>query len=145
MNLFSRQYVLHLMKLPTDLQILNEIYEKYYSEFVKFDKHKPQRDARIYVPIDIDKIGQSLNIDSDIIFGRLYYHLNNKYTYEKDGATIDFFALRQGNDIHLIQFPYMASILAEQRAEAKKHYSNLWISIFSLVIAVVSIAISIFT
>ncbi len=131
------------MKLPTDLEILDEVYEEYYPHFIKFDKNKPERDAKIYVPIDIDLIGKRLAVDGDIIFGRLYYHFNNKYSYTKNGSTTDFFSLRQGQDIHLVQFPYMSSILAELRAEDKKHKSNLGISILSLIIAVGSIVISI--
>lgn len=131
------------MKLPTDLEILNIIYNEYYQDFINFNQINPSRDSKIYVPIDIDHIGKQLGVDGDIIFGRLYFHFNNKFSYEKDGATTDLFALRQGKDIHLIQFPYMASILAEYRADEKKHKSNLWISILSLIIALSSILISI--
>lgn len=132
------------MKLPTDLEILNEIFEEYYPSFINFDPKNPERDAKIYVPVDTDLIGKRLGVDGDIIFGRLYYHFNNKYSYENDGASTDFFALRQGRDIHLIQFPYMASVLAELRADKKRHVSNFRIGLLSLIIAIISILISIF-
>jgi len=132
------------MKLPTDLEILSEIYEEYYPRFVKFDRTNPDRDAKIYVPIDTDLMGKRLGVDGDIIFGRLYYHFNNKYSFEKDGASTDFFALRQGKDIHLVQFPYLASVLAELRADKNRHTSNFRISLLSVIIALISILISVF-
>ena len=60
--------------LPTDLQILDAIYEKYYETFTAYLRIAPDRTAKIYVPVDIACIARQLGVDPDIVFGRLYYH-----------------------------------------------------------------------
>ena len=126
-------------KLPTDLQILNFIYNKYYKQFIEFSKDNPTRSASIFVPIDIEMIANNLGVHVDIIFGRLYYHLEKKYGYQKpDGTKVSFFALKIGTDIHCINFPYMASVLANIRDEREKYLTTKVIAIISLVIALLS-------
>ncbi|MBT3321621.1 MAG: hypothetical protein HN392_04975 [Anaerolineae bacterium] len=133
-----------MKKLPTDLEILNVIYEQYYEEFKNYTKEDKSRDAKIYVPIDVQKIASKLKVDVDIVFGRLYYHLDQKFRYKQDdGSSIPFFALKAGNDIHSVNFPFLASVLASLRDDAKKHRISIWIAIVSLIIALISIAISI--
>ncbi len=63
------------MKIPTDFEILKMIYQDYYGDFSNYSKSNPSRSCKNYVPIDIRKIANKLNVDGDIIFGRLYYHL----------------------------------------------------------------------
>ena len=49
------------------------------------------------------KIGKELGVDGDIIFGRLYYYLSKKYSFENSDETkVDFFALKVGDDKHCI-------------------------------------------
>ncbi len=67
------------MRIPTDIQILDAIYERYYSTFAAFAKSAGDRSSKIYVPIDIKTIAYTLRVDGDIVFERLYYHLENKY------------------------------------------------------------------
>ena len=84
--------------LPTDLQILNTIYNKYYDKFVSFSKKDSDRSAKNFIPVDIKLIAQKLGVDVDIIFGRLYYHLEQKYGYKRpddtDDTKVAFFTLR---------------------------------------------------
>lgn len=104
-----------MKNIPTDLEILNEIYEQYYDDFASFSKENPQRNAKIFVPIDIDSIAKTLNVEGDIIFGRLYYHLNKKYGYEnKNGSKVSVYAYisEDGNSVNM---PLVASILAGLR------------------------------
>lgn len=58
---------------PTDLQVLEEIYRRYYGEFAAFSRDCPERSTKVYVPIDIAAIAKHFKIDGDIIHGRLYY------------------------------------------------------------------------
>ena len=128
-----------MKKLPTDLQILNFIYNKHYKQFIEFSKDNPTRSASIFVPIDIEMIANNFGVHVDIIFGRLYYHLEKKYGYQKpDGTKVSFFALKIGTDIHCINFPYMASVLANIRDEREKYLTTKVIAIISLVIALLS-------
>jgi hypothetical protein len=39
-----------------------------------------------YVPIDLIKVASRLNCKSELLFGRLYYHLDQKYRYKKDSG-----------------------------------------------------------
>lgn len=73
------------MKLPTDLQILEAIYNEYYEPYSNFSKGEENgRDSKAYMPIDIDLIASKLNVDAGIIFGRLYNHLNKLHSYVND-------------------------------------------------------------
>ena len=129
-------------RLPTDLQILDAIYDRYYETFAKFPTGS--RSSKIHVPIDILQIAHDLKVDDDIVFGRLYYHLQHKYGYKQDdGSSVSFFALRIGNDVHCVNFPLMASVLADLRDQSWKHKVAIWIAVGSLIIAIVSIVISI--
>ena len=130
--------------LPTDLQILNTIYNKYYDKFKSFSKKDSDRSSKIFIPIDIALIAKELEVDADIIFGRLYYHLEQKYGYKHSKDTkVAFFTLQAGTDKNCINFPYMASVLANLRDREKKHSIATKIAIFSLIIAVASSIIAI--
>ena len=130
--------------LPTDLQILNTIYNQYYDKFKSFSKNDPDRSSKIFIPIDITLIAKELEVDVDIIFGRLYYHLEQKYGYKRSGnAKVAFFTLKAGADKNCINFPYMASVLANLRDREKKHSNATKIAIFSLIIAVASSIIAV--
>jgi len=81
-----------MKKLPTDLQILNAIYNRYYDKFKSFSKNDLARSSKIYIPIDTAKIAKRFGVDVDIIFGRLYYHLEPKYGYQNpNGTKVSFY------------------------------------------------------
>lgn len=52
------------MKSPTDVEILSFIRDHYYAAFTSFDKDKPSRLTKIYVPIDIDVIAEKFGVDA---------------------------------------------------------------------------------
>jgi hypothetical protein len=131
--------------LPTDFEILNAIYDRYYETFVSFSESDKKRSSKVLVPIDITTLAKDMGVDPDIIFGRLYYDLEQKYAYKhEDGATVHFFALKIGDDRHCINFPYMASVLAKMREENRKYRIATIIAIVSLFVSVAAILISIF-
>jgi len=134
-----------MKNVPTDIEILDKIYNDYYDEFSTFSKDKPNRQAKIFIPIDIKKIADELNVDPDIIFGRLHYDFEKRYGYKLDGdARVTFFSLRIGDEIHCINFPYAASVLASMRDEEKKFRIATGLATLALKISVVSICVSIF-
>lgn len=129
--------------LPTDLQILNTIYNKYYNKFKLFSKKNSDRSSKIFIPIDIALIAKELEVDEDIIFGRLYFHLEQKYGYKRsDNTKVAFFTIQAGADKNCINFPYMASVLANLREREKKYTSTTVIAVISLVIAILSFIVS---
>lgn len=129
-----------MKKLPTDIQILKAIYDMYYDDFVTYDNENKTRSSKMYVPIDIELISKKFKVDPDLIFGRLYYHLENKYGYaDDDGSKVPFFTLRSGSDKHCVHFPYLASILATMKSESKKFFIATIISVVALIISLISI------
>jgi hypothetical protein len=133
-----------MKNLPTDLQILNYIYDTYYKQFIEFSKDNPTRSASIFVPIDIEMIANNFGVHVDIIFGRLYYHLEKKYGYQnKNGTGVPFFALKVGSDKYCINFPYMASVLANLRDKEEKDKLTTSRSTWALLIAAISVIVSI--
>lgn len=134
-----------MKKTPTDLELLNSIYEQYYDDFAQFSKVNNDRGNKIYVPIDCASIAEHLNVDGDIVFGRLYYDLENRYGYTKnDGSKVHFFVLRVGEDRHCVNFPLLASVLAGLRYENKQFKVTTWIAIVALIISSISLGVAIY-
>ena len=131
------------MKTPTDLKMLNEIYNDYYDDFIAFEKDESISSTKIYIPIDISKIAQKFDVDIDIIFGRLYYHLEKKYGYkDEDNAHVHFFSIRVGGDKHCINFPYLSSVVAALRDENRKYRLATGMAIVSFIVSIISFLLS---
>lgn len=132
-----------MKKTPSDLKLLNAIYNQYYEDFINHSTDNKLRESKIYVPIDCAKIADQLGVDADIVFGRLYYHLQNKYGYtQDDGTIVPFFTKNIGNDKHCVHFPYLSSVLAALRVENNRYTITTWIAIAALVISSIAIGIS---
>ena len=132
------------MRIPTDLQVLERIWNRYYPEFSGYAKDAAGRKSKIYVPIDVASISEELGVDGDIVFGRLYYHLEEKYGYQRPNKEwVHLFALEVGGDRHAINFPLMASVLAGLQEENRKYLVSTWIAVISLIASAVAVCISI--
>ncbi|MCS6098967.1 hypothetical protein [Shewanella baltica] len=130
--------------VPTDLQILQVIYDMYYDDFCSFENDNPTRAAKIFVPIDCQKIAYKLGTDGDIVFGRLYYHLANKYKYTDHGdklssSTVKLFEFQIGKDSKCVHFPFMASVLADLKIEARRFKLTLTASFIAVCISIASL------
>ena len=87
--------------IPTDERMLAEIYRRYLRTFSDFSDENRTRTAKIWVPIDIEALARRFRSDPDLIFGRLYYHMNEKYgSSTGDGDRVNFFNMRLGQDRH---------------------------------------------
>lgn len=127
------------MKIPTDLQILNAIYAASFDNYAAYSDANQNRSSKSYVPIDIAAIAKNLNTEVDLVFGRLYYHLEKKYGYKNDDNSFThFFAPRVGADRHCVNFPYMASVLATLRTEDRKYRLATVMAAVSLFLSVLS-------
>lgn len=133
------------MKLPTDLQVLDAIYNEYYEEFSNFQKGEENgRQTKVYMPIDCKLIAAKLDVDSDIVFGRLYNHMNKMHSYVNDDKTkVPLFSLQIGSDHKCVHFPMLASVLAGLQEENSKFKTTVWISSFAIVVSITSLIISI--
>jgi hypothetical protein len=128
---------------PTDLEILEEIYRRYYPVFVDPRRLEKNPHGKIHVPIDLAAIAAHFGTDLDIIFGRLYYHLNAKHSFDQDGSRVDLFCLQVGGERHCIQFPLLASLAADLRDQRNQYLWTLWLSIIATVLSVLALGVSI--
>lgn len=131
------------MKTPTDRKVLNIIYKLYHEEFTNHSGEKYVQNGRrskILVPIDCKLIAKQLNVDDDIVFGRLYYHMEEKYGYARrdSGGRVAFYTKIAGEENWCINFPLMASVLAGLEQENSKF---LWATVMSGVALAVSIVV----
>jgi hypothetical protein len=130
----------HEKRIPTDLELLNAIYDQYHETYVK-NKERPIN----YVSIDISKIAGILDAEPNSIFGRIYYHLQQKYGYEKmeDNKIVKvvFFDIEVGGKRHCIHFPLMMSVLAGLRTEHRESRTALWTSILAIVASAAGLAV----
>ncbi|BAN47675.1 hypothetical protein [Metapseudomonas resinovorans] len=126
------------MKAPSDIKILSKIYKLYYEEYKNFSTEVENgRKTKIFVPIDCQMIADELDTDGDIIFGRLYYHMEQKYGYRRDDdSRVAFFLLQAGNDQKCVNFPLLASVLAGMQEEDSKFKISTWLSTIAIVVAV---------
>ncbi len=131
---------------PTDLDILNAIYNRYYKTFEEFDKETNKtRGNKIHVPVDIHVLSEELDMDSDMLFGRLYYHMQGKYGYsDENRGNVPFFSMRVGGDMHCVNFPFVGAILADMRDEDRKYRIATYMAIISMIISIISFLMSIF-
>lgn len=126
-----------MMKLPADRKILKIIHDHYYDKFCSYVKGESSRDSKIYVPIDCAEIARKLKVDSDIIFGRLYYHLDKKYGYKQDdGASVHLFTLRVGKDKHAVNLPLLSAVVADLQQSYFRFNLPLIISFFALLVSI---------
>ncbi len=58
-----------MKRTPTDLEIFNSIYNRYYETFSSFEADPSSRVSKNFVPIDIEAIAKDLKVDVDIILG----------------------------------------------------------------------------
>jgi hypothetical protein len=121
---------------PTDLDILELVYKRYYAVYAE----GAGRSSKMYVPIDVADVAARLGVDADIIFGRLYYHLEQKHAYRKaDGSLVSFFTPRAGGDADCVNFPLMASVLATLQDEERRYLLPTSIAFVSLIVSVAAI------
>lgn len=124
--------------------MLETIYKEYYEEFSNFQNGENcGRQSKVYVPIDCKLIAAKLNIDSDIIFGRLYNHMNKLHSYANDdGSKVPLFSLQIGVDRKCVHFPMLSSVLAGLQVENSKFKTTVWLSSTAIAISITSLIIS---
>jgi len=137
-----------MKRLPKDVEILEAIYNRYYEDFCSFAKEKPDQISRIRVPIDVNQIAKDCGVEEELVFGRLYYHFNKKYSYNNEnGERTTFFSTIKFEGMG-VNFPLVASTIAELRlseAQEKKFETALMFSMGALLLSIISIFLVLFT
>ena len=128
------------MKSPSDLKILNAIYKMYYKDFRDFAYGaENRRPTNEYLPIDCQKIAKKLNVDSYLVYGRLHYHLEEKYGYKRNEDRVYFFSRQMGHDRHCVNFPLLAAVLAGLQEEKSKFQLATWLSTVAIVVSLAAL------
>lgn len=95
-----------------------------------------------YLPIEISAISKKLKYRPELLFGRLYYYLDQKHRYKQEnGSLVPLFLLNCKGKGHCVHFPYLVSILAGHQEEHRKQSWALAISVIALVISLATIFI----
>ena len=125
-----------MAKIPTDLKIFEALFKTYEGEFEVRSRMERNGQSKTYVPIEIDSVAKQLGTDAHLLFGRLYYHLDERYRYQQgNGAMVHLFAIVVGAEKHCINFPYLVGLLADYRSQDRRNRWALGISIVSIIIA----------
>ena len=123
---------------PTDRELLKVIFDRYHKDFVAYSDENKIRESKIYVPIDFVEVAKELGVDKDIIFGRLFYHLNKKHGYkEDDGSLVSLYFTRLGNDRHVVNFPLLSAVLEDLEQANFRFLAPMIISIIALTLSIV--------
>ena len=130
--------------LPTDERLLREIYRRNLKAFSAYSDENRTRSSKIWMPIDIKALGRRFRCDEDLIFGRLYYHMNAKYgSHTGSGDQVNFFSIRVGADHHCVNFPLLASVLSDLQDERKRFIVSTRLAGLSLLVSAASILIAV--
>lgn len=129
-----------MTELPTDRQILRCIHEMYKNDYPEKGEDETRTRTDPYLPIVVKDVALRLGCHPEMLFGRLYYHLDAKHRYKQDsGASVHLFSIVVGSERHCVNFPYLAAVLAEKNEEHTRQLWSLWLSIAALVLSVASI------
>lgn len=131
-------------EIPTDFEILEDIYFRYHDEFRKYTKKEPDRVARIRVPVDVEEIAEACGVEEDMIFGRIFYHFNKKYSYTDNNGEITTFFTTEKFEGLSVNFPLVASVLADKYVEKKQNETLLFISGTAVVLSVIALLVAFF-
>jgi len=124
------------MKISTDREILDRLFNMYASDF-EAAQQAPDKDGnRIYVPIDIPAVAEQLGDNEHVLFGRLFYHLDQKHRYQQaGGAMVHLFSAQVGNARHCINYPLLCAVLADLREQHTENTKAFWLSLAALALS----------
>lgn len=134
---------------PTDFELLRAIHERHKADYEA--RVAAGGLGRIFVPLDIPAIAKDLGSEENMVFGRLYHHLEEIHGQKRDPTNPHprktFFTPRIGPDdallINAVNFPLMEAVLASLWQERDRDRRTLWISVISIGIAVASLVLSV--
>lgn len=130
--------------IPTDLEIIEDIYFRYYDSFKRYATDEPDRIARIRVPINIQEVADACNVPEDMVFGRMFYHFNKKYSYKDEKGRITTFFVTDKFEGLSVNFPLVASVLADLRQEKKQTDVLIALASSSMGLSIIAILMAYF-
>jgi hypothetical protein len=134
-----------MSRLPTDREVLRCIFEMYEPAYPG-EKNGRKGVNDPYVPIDLPTVAAKLDTKPELLFGRLYFHLDAKHRYQQgSGAWVNLFLLNFEDKGHSVHFPYLAAILAGHDQEYRKQFWSMAFSTLALVLSVASLVTNLLT
>jgi hypothetical protein len=135
-----------MKRLPTDRDVLRCIYSMYGSSYPGTKPGQVRGENDPYVPIDVRAVASHLETQPELLFGRLYYHLDAKHRYQQEGgASVHLFLLNVQDKGHSVHFPYLSDILAGHEYEHRKLFWSMVFSVSALLISLASLAVNLLT
>ncbi|WP_020162990.1 hypothetical protein [Methyloversatilis discipulorum] len=129
--------------LGTDRYILQCIFNMYLRDYPGPREPGGRGANDPYIAIDIHALAHRMKCSPELLFGRLYYHLDQKHRYKREsGAVVSLFTLQAGEKRHAVNFPFLAAILAEKNQEFRRHVLALAISFLALGVSTASLLLS---
>ncbi len=120
----------------TDLELLKTIHSMYGSDYL----NRGDSDECFYIPIKCDDIAKKMKVDVELVFQRLYNHLEKRHGYKNDdGSNVHFFAWKIGDKMCFINYPYLSAILSHMEDEKFELRITQVIAITAVVIALVAL------
>jgi hypothetical protein len=135
------------MRPPTDFELLKAIYDRHLDDFER--SPRIQQKLGVLIPIDIPGIADSLGVNADTVFGRLYHHLDPKYAPppEPDGSRKLLFTPVAGDAYNCVNFPMLEAVLAGLWQERRRDLlavaaavSAFAISVAALIVAILALS-----
>lgn len=132
-----------MIKLPTDRYLLQCIFDMYVADYPGPKNARGVGLNDPYVPIDIPAVAMRVGMSQELVFGRLYFHLDQKHRFKHEGgATTSLFHLKVGEKRHAVQFPYLAAVLAEKNQEFRRYTLTLVLSAVALGVSIASLIVN---
>lgn len=131
-----------MSQIPTDLEIIEDLYLRYYESFREYAKDEPDKIARCRVPINVEEVAEACGVEEDMIFGRIFYHFNKKYSYKDDKGHITTFFVTDKFEGLSVNFPLVASVLADLQNEKKNFDTLLFMSSAAIASSVVALIVA---
>lgn len=130
--------------LPSDRFVLQCIYDMYKDQYPGPKRESGRAENDPYIAINVPAVAKKLQCSSELLFGRLYYHLDKKHRYKQEnGSLVPLFYLKVGEKKHAVNFPYLASVLASENRDYVRFLLPLGLSSLALVVSIVSLVIGI--
>jgi hypothetical protein len=80
------KYPMHRSKNITDRLLLKKIYDLYFNKFCELQNFEGDVESQIHVEIECEQIAKELGLPTQLVFGRLYYHLEKRHRYQQDNG-----------------------------------------------------------
>lgn len=122
-------------KIATERQVLRCIYDTYLPTY-PFQPEKGST-GQVLLPIDMDAVASRLGMSKYLLFGYLHSYLDHKYRYKTgENSYVHLFAPVAGELRHVVNFPYLAAILAGHDQEHSKFAWSLGVSLVALALSI---------